>query len=565
MYRIDSKFAKGLYLRSIIIIILFLLSNVSLMLYTVCISDTVNNVIKKDNSILTESLLLLIFYFCMMLTVNALIIKAKRHAEYQSTYELRSEFLEHLYSIPMCKLDEFGRNNIANRYQEELEKIISFYINAFPEIVRNCTLFVFISVYVFNENMLLFFIMLFAVPVVCLSVKRINLEIGALSSKLTELDVNRNSLEYDTLASKVELKCFCARDFILGKAEEAEEIFRKTGYKKASRFTFIWGMEIFAFIAISNIILAVGGGMAMKGYVTFGAITSLIVIMDHIVSSVFSFSGIYAKCMEIRPYIERYNKWQNIEREKNLPESVDYEEQEDLIYELKNVAYQYNNINVFQNIALNIKRGKKYLFVGKSGIGKSTLLKILVGYDNKYKGSVCFKGRELSEWDSLSLRKQLIYAPEDMFFVSGSVRELFTLIYPEISDSEIQFWTEALELPFSSEFYVEKGGLNISGGERQRLYLALFLVSGRDIMVMDECLSMVSLPQQIRIMKRIFAARPITCIWVDHRIQPELIALFDEIIFMDDDKKIHSGSSEEIGKLHSFSKLMTEKGGTDVE
>jgi ABC-type bacteriocin/lantibiotic exporter with double-glycine peptidase domain len=557
--QIISIHSKKIYGLCALITFLNLLSNVILLAYTTRVREVVDSVIQKNFQILLNNLILFFVLFVIMLGLNWINMKIVRWAKFKITYEMRDEFLHHLNSIHMYNFDDYGKNNISNRYTDELNRIIGFYIESLPNIIKDITLLILICIYAYTQNVFLFLAIICVCIVVYLCSIRTGKKIGALSEKAVNLDINRNTTEYDIISSKMELKCFGVFDFISAKVKDAEEDYRVNDYKLVRCNRYLWGLYIVTFSIISTIILSVGAILALNGYITFGSITSFLVILDPIVSSIFSAYGVIAIFMDIRPIIKRFNEWQLLDEEKEFtkPDAIN---EGDHLFELKYFGYKYNNEKssdyLIDDVNFTIKHGEKYLITGKSGLGKSTLIKIMTGYDDRYRGSLKFEGIELSELGGPFIRGQVVYIGDDMYLFSGSIKEIFTMVYKDISDDEIKKYLDVVELPFLLDQVIDKNGSSISGGEKQRLCLALSLVSKKNIMMMDECISMVPFEQQLRIMKRIFENPDTTCFWVDHRVLPEIFELFDKIIFFDEDKKLHCENYFEISKNESFKSLL---------
>lgn len=568
MLRINSRHAKRIYQRTSLIIVLHLLSNAMLMMYATRISKMVDSIMQSDIRVLVYNLAIFLVCFVLMLITNWANMRVKRWAEYKNTYELRDEFLDHLNSIPMYKLDALGRNNIANRFSSELGEIVTFYVHSLPDIAKYITFFIMVSAYAFQVNIVLFATIICFIPIIYISTARTSKRIGTLSEQCANLDVERNTIEYDTLSSQVELKCYGAFDFISKKVAEGEEAYRVAHYRLTRSNRFIWGMEVFAFISVSTITLAAGALLAVKGKVSFGTVTSFLVILDPIVSSVFALPSILAVLTGIAPIIRRYNEWQAICDEKVVAD-VKEKAGVEIAYRFSKLFFSYEDdrdgAGALKDVSLDIEEGKKYLIMGKSGTGKSTLLRLMVGYDDRYEGQLFFRGVELSKLGGPYIRERLLFTTDNMFLISGTVADIFETFYPGISSEKIAECLEIVELSFPLKQSIDKGGESISGGERQRLCLALMLAGGRKLMLMDECLSMVSFAQQIRIMKRILADSRVTCVWVDHRTHPALFELFDKIIYLDEDKGIHIGSYAQISRIGSFHALITEGNDIDVQ
>ena len=562
MFHLNSSYTSALKKSCAIMILSKLLINFILIVYTVTLKNMINTVVLSDIKILLPYVLVFIASFIVMTIGNRCVLRLERYFIFHNGKKLREEFITVLNMIKPCCKEQYDRSDISHRYMDEINNIVDFYVSTIPGMVKDFTFFIFFGIYAVIQNAWLICIFIFmAVFVYFLSIRN-KKQIGALNSAILSLDVDRNTIEYDVIAAYLELKFYKADNYINQKIWNVEKQYCENSIRLQNKYRFFWGLEIFSFITMSALFYSVGSLLAMQGSLTFGAITSFIVLLDSINSSIFLFPNIMLNLYNIKPSIERYNAWMQEERVNDadaIPVAFCLPETEN-IYVLEKFGYRYrkHSEDVLLNIHLRIEKGKKYFITGKSGCGKSTLLKMLIGYDNLYEGKLSYRSCEVSDLPFSCLNQDVIYMSDDMFLISGKIREIFLLFYPGIQDEEILKFLELVELQFSLEMEITKDGGNISGGEKQRLLLAMALVKSKPIYLMDECLSMVSIEQQLRIMQRMFQHN-ITCLWIDHRILPEVLALFHEIILFDD-TALYQGTLETMYTKDAFRALMHERG-----
>lgn len=149
---------------------------------------------------------------------------------------------------------------------------------------------------------------------------------------------------------------------------------------------------------------------------------------------------------------------------------------------------------VLRDISLHLPATGLVFFTGPSGSGKTTIVDIILGLlKPESRGRVSVDGRDLNEIDETSWRKCVAYVPQDVYILSGTLREYLTFGSVDVSDGWI--W-EALERAGASAFVraaplgldtvVGSGGVDFSGGERQRLSVSRALVRDAKLLVLDE-------------------------------------------------------------------------------
>ncbi len=219
---------------------------------------------------------------------------------------------------------------------------------------------------------------------------------------------------------------------------------------------------------------------------------------------------------------------------------------------LENVTFSYDNKrDVLKNVNMTFPEKGMTAIVGESGCGKSTVVNMLVGAFRPQKGEVTVGGKQLEKLSRENWYSHLSAVSYNTYIFNESVRDNFKMAKENVSDEEI---FAALEKVNLKEFIEENGGLdkvitedanNISGGQKQRLALAIALVSGKDIYVFDEATSNIDIESEAVIMKNIKAiSESKSVIVISHRLANVVPA--DNIYYMEEGEIKESGSHEKL-------------------
>lgn len=178
--------------------------------------------------------------------------------------------------------------------------------------------------------------------------------------------------------------------------------------------------------------------------------------------------------------------------------------------QISNLNFSYNNDKeVLKNINMSFNNKGFYGIVGKSGSGKSTLANLLCAKLRPQTGEILIGGKELSTLSRISFYSHVGLVSYNTYLFNESIRDNFIMAKPNIKNDEIY---KALSLVNMTDFVNENGGLNyvikedslnISGGERQRLCLAISIVSNKDIYIFDEASSNIDIESEEIILKNI--------------------------------------------------------------
>jgi len=165
--------------------------------------------------------------------------------------------------------------------------------------------------------------------------------------------------------------------------------------------------------------------------------------------------------------------------------------QEEII-KYENIGKFFGSKKVISDFSIRILRGRKILLRGKSGTGKSTLFKMLLGFEKPSEGSLYYRGKPVNSQVAWEIRKEVSYVSQDTDLGQGPVKDLLDEIFTYLPNREKRSPEKLNTL--MKEFELEKDILNknfenLSGGEKQRIGILIALMLGRDIFLLDEATS----------------------------------------------------------------------------
>lgn len=234
------------------------------------------------------------------------------------------------------------------------------------------------------------------------------------------------------------------------------------------------------------------------------------------------------------------------------------ENKEGNVIDIENVTFAYENgKNVLDNISLSIKKGEKVAILGRSGVGKSTLVKLLTGTYTDYIGSISVLGKVPTE---KMLGTKISLLNQKPYLFDMTIRENLKLALldkkEEVTDDEINSKIEESleksqltrlisELPEGINTNVFETGSRFSGGERQRIAFARTLIQNNELLLLDEPTVGLDPKTEHELLKTIFEInRDKTIVWITHHLNS--IKYMDRIIFIKDGKVEMNGTHEEL-------------------
>ena len=307
---------------------------------------------------------------------------------------------------------------------------------------------------------------------------------------------------------------------------------------------------------------------------TTGELTSMMTYAIQILSSLMMLTMILVMCTMARASAQRIVEV--------LEEVPDLRNKENPIEEVKNGDIEFKNVNfsyidkkdkeVLQNINLKIKSGETVGIIGGTGDGKSSLVNLIPRLYDATEGEVLVGGVNVKDYDIKALRNQVANVLQKNILFSGTIKENIRWGDENATDEEIE---RVCKLAQADEFiqgfddkydtYIEQGGTNVSGGQKQRLCIARALLKKPKILILDDSTSAVDTKTDSLIRKAFREEIPNTTkIIIAQRISSVEDA--DKILVMQNGKIVGMGTHEELLKSNDIYREVYEsqtKGGDD--
>lgn len=223
---------------------------------------------------------------------------------------------------------------------------------------------------------------------------------------------------------------------------------------------------------------------------------------------------------------------------------------------LSHVSAKADENELLEDISLEIPYGKKIGVMGKTGSGKSVLLRVLQAFEEISEGTITIDGVDMKEYSRNEIAKAYGYAMQNVFLFSNSIAANIAYYNPDASDEEIMACGELAQVsefadafPDGYQTVIGEKGFGLSGGQKQRVAIARALLKNAPITVLDDCTSALDIETESKIFKNLdghFQER--TLIMATHRAMA--LKDFDEIIFLEEGKITERGTFQELMELN---------------
>ena len=231
-------------------------------------------------------------------------------------------------------------------------------------------------------------------------------------------------------------------------------------------------------------------------------------------------------------------------------------------FSFENVYFKYKEKDVLKNLSFEVKPNETVAFVGKSGAGKTTIFNLLCKMYDVNQGKISIDGVDINQLDKDSIRGNITIISQNPYIFNMSIRDNLKLVKKNLSDEEMYEACKIAclddfikELPDGYDTIIGEGGVNLSGGQNQRLAIARALVQKTEIILFDEATSALDNETQSKIQRAIENMKnEYTILIIAHRLST--IIHSDRILYLEAGKIIAQGTHEELLKsCPSYQKL----------
>ena len=289
---------------------------------------------------------------------------------------------------------------------------------------------------------------------------------------------------------------------------------------------------------------AIQGGVSVAEYTAFNAAYAMVF------GAIRSIFGIAFDIAGIKPILEMvepiFSALPEVAGDKKVVEKLSGG------IELNNVTFRYTDDGpaILDDLSLKIRPGQYIAIAGKTGCGKSTLMRILLGFEIPQKGAVYYDGKDIKKLDLQSLRRNIGSVMQNGKLIMGSIYENLVISAPSLTMEEAWAAAETAgiasdirEMPMGMQTVIGEGSGGISGGQRQRLLIARAIAPKPKILMFDEATSALDNMTQREVSDALDNLK-CTRLVIAHRLST--IKNADRIIVLDKGKIIEDGSYEEL-------------------
>jgi len=327
------------------------------------------------------------------------------------------------------------------------------------------------------------------------------------------------------------------------------------------KFALLSPMAFALMSVVITLIIFFGAMKVLNNTLEIGSITAIVEYSLTTIAALIMSSMVLVQMPKAVVSIERIEEVLNVTSEiKDKEELKDNSYYEDILKQnpisltFDNVCFRYKGAEkqILKNISFSVKAGERFAIVGATGSGKSTIAKVLLRLNDIESGKILINGVDALDLPLNCLRNQISYTPQKAYIFSGKIKDNFRFTNKDMTDEEMikiakiaQSYDFIDSLPDKFDSFVAQGGINFSGGQKQRLSIARALSKDANIYLFDDSFSALDYATDAKLRKELktFLKDKITII-IAQRLNT--IADTDKIIVLKDSEITGMGTHQEL-------------------
>ena len=424
------------------------------------------------------------------------------------------------------KINEYHSGELLNRFTSDVDIIIEGVVSIVPSAIALGTrLIAGLAVLFSIEPRLTVIVIIFGI-FISIAAKIYSKHFKYLHKALQGANGVVRSFIQECIENIVVIKSYANNSIVSSRLKDKQLKALKLMYKKQTVSNIADTGVYILFTGGYYAALVWGAFRISAGSITFGMLTAFLQIIEQIKAPMRNISGLVPAFYSMIASAERLIELENIEDETFTEQQITTDELYNNMISLNfdNITFSYKDDAVLEDASAVINKGEIVAIAGPSGIGKSTMMKLILALIEPQSGRVYIKLKDSELPLDASVRKLFAYVPQGNMILSGSIRENIAFCRPDASEDEIirasklaMIYDFISTLPGDFDTVVGERGLGLSEGQIQRIALARAFLSDAPILLLDEATSALDEENEKGLIENIKSLKTKTCIIISHR------------------------------------------------
>ena len=475
---------------------------------------------------------------------------------------LRHDMFHAVQDFSFSNIDKFSTASIITRLTTDVTQVQNAYQMIIRIAVRSPLMFAMSLIMALRVNAKVSMVFLIAVPILIGTLGFIMIKVHKIFERMFKTYDELNNTVQENLHGIRVVKAFVREDYEQKKFKGVSKLIYKLSTDAERILAFNSPIMQFCVYGCMLLISWIGANLIQQSLMTTGELMSLFQYTMQILNSLMMFSMFFVMIVmsqaSIKRIVEVLDEKSDLVNPKNPIMQVN-----DGSIEFSNVSFSYkkdSDTYSLKDIDLKIESGQTIGIIGGTGSSKSTLVQLIPRLYDVSKGTLKVGGIDVRDYDIETLRSEVAMVLQKNVLFSGTINDNIRWGNENATDEQIKRVCELAcadefieKFPDKSETYIEQGGTNVSGGQKQRLCIARALLKKPKILILDDSTSAVDTATDAKIRKAFRDEIPDTTkLIIAQRISS--VQESDKIIVLDEGKVVAFGSHDELMKTSNIYK-----------
>lgn len=507
------------------------LSSVYIALITKSLVDAA---IASQSNEIKRLMLLLLLVFLLDTIAKTLKKFVYTYANHKLSNSLHKKLHTHVTNSEWLSHSKYHSINLLSRITNDTKIITDMILSTIPNIISASVLLLASAYTLFNVAPTIAIVAVILSPAFIIVSKLFTRKLKHIYNEANEQNVKYRSFIQESINNMMIIKTFCYEDNNLANIEKLQNEKLQLALKSTRVSVFSKLILTFGTMFIYFLVLGYGILKLSKGEWSYGTLTAMIQLSNKVQSPFSSLAKTAPSIIGCFAALDRILEIESLPLEKDSDSIID--DKNKYCIEFKNVNFEYKKSNpVLNNVSFKIDQGEKVAFIGPSGEGKTTIIRIILSLIHSQSGTASFISQDKIEPINKKHRNLISYIPQGNTLFSGTIRDNLLYGNPQASDAEINIALKSAcaydfvnSLENKLDTIIGEKGLGISEGQAQRIAIARAFLRKKPILILDEATSALDPQTEVDILNAIdnLDHNP-TCIIITHR--PSALKICDSI------------------------------------
>ena len=489
------------------------------------------------------------------------IINVSRFIEFDLKNEIFIQYQK--LSQTFYKVNRTG--DLMNRISEDVGKVRMYFGPAIMYSINIITLFIIVIAYMVSIAPKLTLYTLIPLPILSFLIYKLNKAIHYRSTIVQEMLSKLSSFTQEMFTGISVIKSYNLPEKIESKFDLISNQSRNKNMNLVKLQAWFFPLMLLLIGASNLIVIYIGGTQYMRNEIKIGVLAEFIIYVNMLTWPVTVVGWLTSIVQQAEASQKRINKF--LKEKTEIKDGINNQKIKFESLEFKSVGLKYpdTRIEALKNISFKVNKGETIGIIGPVGSGKTSIFELIIRLYEPSSGKILINNKSLSSFKLKNLRKIISYVPQNAFLFSDTIADNIKFGKPDAEIIEIieasksaSIYQEIKKLNLSFDTMLGERGINLSGGQIQRISIARGLLKNPDMILLDDSLSAVDTDTEENILNNLeskFGEK--TKLIISHRVSSVKTA--DKILVIKNGSIIEEGNHEELIKLNKYYKELYDK------